>query len=157
MDGRPQFVVGLPGAQINLRPADEAAEQAVVEPGAWHHVAAVFDRGQARLYLDGELVGRAEAPPEKAFEANDLPLFVGGNAIWDGTVEFAFEGDIDELRISTVARYQGDAFAPVRRFEPDEATALLLHLDGAGGPFARDAGDSRRHGLAIGDVRYVAP
>lgn len=157
MDGRPQFVVGLPGAQINLRPADEAAEKAVVEPGAWHHVAAVFDQGQARLYLDGELVGRAEAPPEKAFEANDLPLFVGGNAIWDGKVEFAFEGDIDELRISTVARYQGDAFAPVRRFEPDEATALLLHLDGDGGPFARDAAARRRHGLAIGDVRYVAP
>jgi hypothetical protein len=33
----------------------------------------------------------------------------------------------------------------------------LLHLDGTAGPFARDASPRRRHGLGIGDIRYVAP
>ncbi len=153
MGGRPQFVLGLEGAQINLR----AVRDAVVTPGAWHHVAAAFDEVQARLYLDGRLVGYAEAPPDAMLVPNDLPVFVGGNATWDGTIEFPFAGDIDELRVSVVARYAGESFAPARRFDPDGETALLLHLDGDAGPFARDASPQRRHGIGIGTVRYVVP
>jgi hypothetical protein len=153
MDDRPQFLLGLRGARINLL----AVEDAVVTPGDWHHVAAVFDGAQARLYLDGKLVGYADAPPNKPLPPNDLPLFVGGNATWDGSIEFPFDGAIDELRISTVARYEGRRFAPARRFAPDEATALLLHLTGGDDRFARDASAHGRHGIAIGEVRYAAP
>jgi hypothetical protein len=152
MDGRPQFVLGLRSNRINLL----ASRENVVEAGAWHHVAAVFDGVRARLYLDGELVGWADAPPEQSPQPNDLPLFVGGNATWDGSIEFPFDGAIDELRISTGARYD-EAFVPARRLDPDDETALLLHLDGDGAPFARDASFHGRHGIGIGDIRYVAP
>jgi Concanavalin A-like lectin/glucanases superfamily/Calcineurin-like phosphoesterase len=153
MDGRPQFVLGLKGNRINLR----ALEQSVVEPGSWHHIAAVFDGAQARLYLDGTLVGWADAPTGQTFKPNDLPLFVGGNATWDGSIEFSFPGAIDELRISTEARYEGNSFEPARRFDPDDETALLLHLDGDGAPFARDASPHGRHGIAMGEIQYVTP
>ncbi len=152
-DSRPQFVLGLQGNRINLLASNENG----VEAGGWHHVAAVFDGAQARLYLDGKLVGWAEAPREQTLKPNDLPLFVGGNVLWDGSIELPFDGDIDELRISTVARYDGASFAPARHFDPDEETALLLHLDGDGAPFVRDASSHRRHGIGIDEVRYVAP
>jgi len=152
MNGRPQFLLGLDGGRINLL----AVEDAVVTPGVWHHVAAVFDGAQARLYLDGKLVGYADAPPEKSLPPNELPLFVGGNVTWDGSIEFPFDGAIDELRISTEARYEGASLEPAGRFEADDATALLLHLNGEDARFARDASAHGRHGIAIGAVGYIA-
>jgi len=152
-DGRPQFVLGLQRVPINLL----AVRDKVVQAGAWHHIAGVFDGVQARLYLDGKLVGWAEAPPGSALRPNDLPLFVGGNMTWDGSVEFPFEGAIDELRVSAGARYAGETFEPARRVGADDETALLLHLDGDGAPFARDASSHGRHGIGIGEIRYVSP
>jgi len=153
MDDRPQFLLGLQGGRINLL----AVEDAVVTPGDWHHVAAVFDGAQARLYLDGKLVGYADAPPEKPLPPNELPLFVGGNVTWDGSIEFPFDGAIDELRISTEARYEGRSFEPARRFDADDATALLLHMNGEDARFVRDASAHGRHGIAIGEVGYARP
>lgn len=152
-NGRPQFVLGLRSVPINLL----AARNIVVEPGAWHHIAGVFDGIQARLYLDGKLVGWADAPPDQTLKPNDLPLFVGGNMTWDGSVEFPFDGAIDELRISTGARYAGEPFEPTRRLDADDRTVLLLRLDGGGAPFARDASSHGRHGIGIGEIRYVSP
>lgn len=152
-DGRPQFVLGPQGRHLNLMaPRDRA-----LRSGAWHHVAAVYDGAEARLYLDGQLIASAKAAPEQVLTPNELPLFVGGNAVADGSIEFSLEGAVDELRISTVARYRGESFRPVRRFEPDEETVLLLHLDGIGGPFALDASFHGRHGIGIGENQFVAP
>jgi hypothetical protein len=151
-NGRPRFVLRLQGSRIDLKPSEEG----LVETGRWHHIAGVFDGMEARLYLDGRLIERAEAAPEQALKTNNLPLYVGGNPSRDGAIASSFEGAIDEVRISTVARYEGESFRPSPRLQSDNETSLLLHLDGDSGPFARDASPHRRHGIGIGAVQFIA-
>jgi hypothetical protein len=151
--GRPNFILGLPGGRIDL----VTPEDTVLAPGSWHHIAGLFDSKEARLYLDGRLMGQAEVAPDNQPTRNELPLFIGGNVIWNGEIEFPFDGQIDELRISSIARYGRESFTPARRFEPDGDTALLLHLDGGKGRFVPDASFHGRHGIAIGDIGFVAP
>jgi hypothetical protein len=152
-EGRPNFILGLPGGRIDL----VTPEETVLAPGSWHHIVGLFDGKEARLYLDGHLMGQAEVAPDNQPTRNELPLFIGGNVEPDGEIEFPFDGQIDELRISTVARYAGETFAPARRFEPDGDTALLLHLDGGEGRFVPDASFNERHGIAIGNIEFVVP
>jgi hypothetical protein len=54
---------------------------------------------------------------------------VGADPDSVGKPESFFEGLVDEVRISKVARYSGEKFEPARRFKPDADTVLLLHLD----------------------------
>jgi hypothetical protein len=66
-----------------------------------------------------------------------------------------FEGLLDEVRVSRVARYSGPSFEPSRRFAPDEDTMLLLHLDRRVGPLAPDSSPGARHALARGRPTYA--
>lgn len=64
-------------------------------PGAWHHVALVFDAaaGEARFYFDGEPEGPAipvAGPPRH----DPGPLRIGNEGIND-----PYEGDLDEVRV----------------------------------------------------------
>jgi hypothetical protein len=61
-------------------------------PGRWHRVTGVFDRPEARLYVDGEQVARATW--DHAIDAGG-DLFIGSK----GGVDYFFAGAIDELRI----------------------------------------------------------
>ena len=49
-----------------------------------------------------------------------------------------FSGTVDEIRLSSVARYS-IAFEPVVRHEADRDTIALWHLDDGDGPGAADA------------------
>lgn len=150
--GRPQLFIGLQGDFLRLSGSREHA----VKIGRWHHIAGVVDGIEAQLYLDGRLIARKELPPGKALKPNLLPMYVGANPAETGAIGSPFQGAIDEVRISTVARYEELSFRPSARFEPDGETALLLHLDGDGGPFARDASYHGRHGIGVGAVEFVA-
>ncbi len=82
--------------------------------GGWHHVAAVYDSSQLRLYLDGELIDSNSAvfQPSKS----SVPLFIG--ARYDnnaGTMNRFFNGLLDEVRISKAALYSGESFVPATR------------------------------------------
>lgn len=95
-------------------------------PERWTHLAFVWDGLRARLYVDGALEDDVEA--RGRLRDNSLPLFVGADTNRAGEPEHSFRGWIDEVRVSTVARYAAD-FRPARRHEPDADTALLLHFD----------------------------
>ena len=66
----------------------------------WQHVAGVYGNGQMRLYVNG--VGRA-GPANAVVLNNSDPLFIG---YWfrDGSNLRFFNGLLDEIRISNVAR-----------------------------------------------------
>jgi len=148
-DGRPRFYVALKGGQVDLlAPADRP-----LAVGRWTHLAGVLDDTEARLYVDGALVARAPVAAEP--RGNGLPLYVGANPDDKGGDGDYFDGAIDEVRISTEARYRGDRFTPVPRHKADPATALLLHFDGGDVPFARDASPHRRDGIALGIPRFT--
>jgi hypothetical protein len=62
-----------------------------------------------------------------------------------------FRGQIDEVRISSVARYDND-FAPPGpggRFESDEHTLALYRFDEGAGDLLRDSSGNGHHGKII--------
>jgi len=77
-----------------------------------------------RIYKNGTLEDTATTSNKQ-----DNGLFsIGENGFGD------FNGYIDELRVSTVARYGGSSFTePTSAFSPDGSTSVLLHFDGANG------------------------
>ena len=98
----------------------------------------MFDGSEVRMYLDGRLVGRSAAGGVRT--TNDLPFGVGGDVDAQGAGTSFFDGAIDEVRISSIARYD-DGFRPERRHEHDDDTVLLLHMDARRGSWiAGDAG-----------------
>ena len=101
----------------------------------WHHVAWSYDLAVSRLFLDGELVGTMEsvAPVLQP----DRPMRIGAWVEGDGSIVSYRRGRVDEVRVSSSVRYDG-AFPLQRRFEPDAATVLLLHLDEGTGTTVND-------------------
>ena len=60
-----------------------------------------------------------------------------------------FTGTIDEVRISTSARYTED-FTPVDRFEADADTLALYHFDEGEGDVLTDSSGNGHHGKIVG-------
>ncbi len=87
----------------------------------WHHVALVYDAaaGQARAYYNGTQRCSASC----AASNSDQPLWVG-----KGSGGF-LEGAVDEMRISSVARYAAAFTPPAGPFSCDSDTRALWHFD----------------------------
>jgi hypothetical protein len=67
--------------------------------GEWMHVSHVYTKGETRLYIDGRLEGTNLGKGAPLAIAAGSRLWLGG---WYGNYDF--DGDIDEVRISHVAR-----------------------------------------------------
>ncbi len=91
----------------------------------WHHVALSYDAatGQARAFYDG--VERASASCSAS--DSDQPLQVGKG------IAGSLEGAVDEMRISSVARYTSNFTPPTGPFSCDASTRALWHFDEFGG------------------------
>ncbi len=126
---------GEPGfsAYIGDRYAEAKAGKALLKVGQWHHVAGEYDGASVRVYVDGQLVAKTER--SGARRSNDLPLIIGADVARRGGATSHFHGEIDEVRLSSVARYGDEAFTPARRFERDDQTILLMHMDRQLGPW----------------------
>ena len=146
-DWHPSFYVFLDGAYREIK------SERQLEPERWQHLAGVYDGAEVRLYVDGLLVGRAEASGLR--KRNPHPLIVGGDVDGNGRANSGMSGVLDEVRLSSAARYAGSEITPPTRHVEDADTLLLLHFDGASGPFIRDASgrgaDGRLVGAAIVD------
>ena len=91
--------------------------------GTWHHIALSKSSGTTKLFLDGAQEGSDYT------DSNDYgstkPITIG--ATWNAAS--VFPGYIDELRVSTIARYTANFTAPVGINQGDTDTVLLLHFD----------------------------
>lgn len=122
----------------------------VLQPGQWHHAAGVFDGSEVRCYLDGKLLARA--PARGSRKSNTLPLLVGADPGANGKPSSYFAGCVDDVRLSKVARYEGESFAPPTRHERDADTVWLLPCDADFGPWAIDASGLHAHPLRRGSA-----
>jgi serine/threonine protein kinase/WD40 repeat protein len=117
------------------------------------HVAGVFDGRQIKLFVAGELTATSELAGE--YIPSPYNLMIGASADPVG-YDNPFRGTIDEVRISSVARYAED-FTPLQldeRFEVDDDTLALYHFDeGPGSTIARDA--TGKHDGTIQNCEYV--
>lgn len=114
--------------------------------GEWRHLAVSYDGAACRFFVNGVLQGvdRGTKP-----RYNRLPFYVGADPDRRGRATSFFKGAIDEVRLSTVARYRTD-FVPARQFEPDGDTLLLLPFDGGIDGLAIDASGKGNHGWPVG-------
>ncbi|WP_254510724.1 DUF2341 domain-containing protein [Anatilimnocola floriformis] len=67
--------------------------------GDWHHVVHTYEKGEAKLYVNGQLdvTNKGQGPPLEI--KRPARLWIGG---WYNNYQFT--GDIDEVRISSVVR-----------------------------------------------------
>lgn len=142
-EGHPNFYLHVSGAYASVE-----APNADLKTGVWHHIAAVFDGTQVRLYLDGKLVASTPASGPRTQKA--IPLLIGADTDGAGRGNSFFDGRIDEVRLSTSVRYRGEAFEPQRSFKVDAQTLLLLHLDERLGDWTFDSSSAGRHPLVRG-------
>lgn len=135
--GFTQVVNGVPTQILGANTLIETQEY---RKKRWTHVAVTRDTENDRVYLhmNGNTIANVSMATSDII-TNSLQIING------------FEGHIDELRVSTVARYLNNFVVPTFRFRPDADTALLVHFDEAqpvdyhGQPseysFSRDTGE----------------
>ena len=95
--------------------------------GTWYHVAVCRNGSTTKMFLNGAQEGSDYS--DGSNYGTTKPVRIGGD--WNGATEFF--GYIDELRISTTARYTDAFTAPTGIFQGDTDTVLLFHFDGEEG------------------------
>ena len=95
-----------------------------ISTGVWTMLSFEREGNTHRLYINGTLEETGSTPNRP-----DDGLFnIGENGFGD------FDGYIDEVRVSDIARYEGSSFTePTSEFSVDSDTIALLHFDGADG------------------------
>lgn len=144
-DGTIDFSVHLDGSYRSA-----TSSGAVLRAGQWHHVAGVFDGREVRVYVDGKLIASKQAKGKR--RTNKLPLIIGADVSSRGAGTSHFTGRIDEVRLSKVARYTGDSFAPPARHAPDADTLLLVPCDRDFGPWSIDRSPNHAHPQRMGSA-----
>jgi biopolymer transport protein ExbB len=124
-DGISNFIIGMDngvpfvevtGAKGNQR----SPAGAPVAVGSWHHLAVTATAANITLYLDGESYATLIAP----LSAQNSPALIGGDVTAGDT---GFNGEMDELQISKVARPAGFIkLAAIGQGGDDRAAKLLL-------------------------------
>ncbi len=147
-NGIPAFYIHIGDSYLNT-----VADAPLLKTNRWHHLAGVYDGAESRLYLDGQLIKSATRRGKR--KRNNLPLYVGADVANNGTPTSFFDGQIDSVRLSKIARYQGPEFTPQRRAKTDPDTLLLLNMDGIVGPWLYDESGKAAHPTLIGDPKLI--
>ncbi|MCE9607620.1 MAG: DUF1080 domain-containing protein [Planctomycetia bacterium] len=118
-----------------------------VSADRWTHLAYVVDAGESRLFVDGKLVKKQTGSSTPSNAAKFDGTWIGSERL--GGFPSRYDGKIDEIRVSSTARYVVD-FEPDERFAPDANTLALYHCDEGSGTELLDSSGHGRHGQIIG-------
>ncbi len=123
-------------ARLGIPGVEEESPSETLELGSWQHVAATYDGGRVRLYVNGELVGNA---PVAEILSTDGALRIGGGDLWWS--DEGFKGRIDEVRVYNRALGAGEIAADkVTPLEtPPEAPVAAYSFDEGEGTVAIDS------------------
>lgn len=92
----------------------------------WHHAAAVIDSAKGlMLFIDGKLQQSKDSTWTSPIGSSNDIVAIGCNG---SAFNYFFEGKMDEVRFSTIARYTSD-FTPACRFTTDQYTRALYNFD----------------------------
>lgn len=119
----------------------------------WTHVALAFDGRTARFFVGGEL--QSEEAADGPLDENDLPLFLGADTDAGGRPLSFFGGELDEVRISSVARYEA-SFQPGRDLASDAETLALYRFERSHGIVGADESGNGRHAWLLGGAEVEA-
>lgn len=135
----------VPGFHAHLGGKYESAIATQPIPaGQWTHLAGVFDGTQLVLYVNGRKAASRPATGRRA--TNPLPLFLGANPDAKSKPTQFYTGSLDEIRLSSSARYTAD-FTPAKKLAPDDQSLLLFPCDALIGPFLPSNTPTAAYGL----------
>jgi hypothetical protein len=122
----------------------------------WRHIAGVIHDRKLKLFIDGKLMNTNQSYIfEGNFCSGNHPLQIGsGPVLYHQYHETNpnFQGEIDEIRQSSLARYTADFSLPTTPFTTDIHTVAIWHLDGN----AKDSsGGGVHNGQIINNVQFV--
>lgn len=138
-NGKVRFITyASPSSQENV------TSNTVVTTGGWHHVAAVFDGTQKRIYLDGVL----DKSQSSTFAPGSGTGHLSIGAAPDGTQPFS--GLIDEVRLTADVVYTGSSFTPAHRLTGISGTRGLWRFDRQN---AKDCADVN-NGTIVGGATF---
>lgn len=105
-----------------------------VQKGTWYHVAGVYHAGNQTLdlFVNGVADATQATSVGSSIDNNNSPLYLGAKENSGGTLDTHYKGILDEIRISSVARYVTGFPAVDSPFIRDDFTQALYHLDEAG-------------------------
>ncbi len=100
--------------------------------GTWYHVAATFDGTTAKLYVNGTEMD-SDTDTDWNLTASTNAINIGGR-YWGGYSRQMSNADIDEVRMSNIARAIGDMQTTTSSaaYSSDSHTVFLMHLDDKG-------------------------
>jgi biopolymer transport protein ExbB len=124
-DGANTFLIGvdngIPFAEVmSGKGTQRSSAGAPIAAGSWHHLAAVATEASLTLYLDGESYATLNNP----LPALNSAALIGGDP---SAGDVGFNGEMDELEISKVARPAGFIkLAAIGQGGDDQAAKLLV-------------------------------
>ena len=124
------------------------------ETGRWVHTAVTWDGQEITLFYDGVLQAQTAFAGTLFLGPADWLLTIGNGCVCPDSFE-GFHGYIDEVRISSISRYEAD-FEPQHQFTTDEFTVGLWHFDEGQGTVVADASDHENDGTLSPFVRWGA-
>ena len=100
----------------------------------WYHVAATYDGTTAYLYVDGTSYD-SSTDSDWNLTASSNAINIGGR-YWGGYSRQMEDADIDEVRVSDIARNISDLQTSTHweEYSSDSNTVLLMHLNDKGNP-----------------------
>jgi len=120
-------------------------------------VAIVWDGRELALFFDGQLTAKGPKGTYKPGGHYPKQALLGAAIVErdnQRSLQSFFRGSIDELRISSVARYT-KSYTPEAHLAVDEHVFALYHFDEGAGLVLRDASGNDRHG-AIHGAKWLA-
>jgi hypothetical protein len=116
----------------------------------WRHVAGVLENGRLNIYENGVKLSSSTFTITVCNQGRSNLI---GAQITNPPLNYYdyFQGAMDEVRISNVARYTSNFTPPQLPFTPDANTLMLYHFDGD----ANDSSENNLHGQVIGDVSFT--
>ena len=140
-----------------LKAAIKAAEWAwhgggEVPLNKWTFVAVTFDKKEHHTFVNGKY--EASRANQGKIQPTDEAFHVGWRPCCNNE---PFTGIIDEVRISSITRYQKNKnFAiPDREFTPDDNTIVLYHFNERKGQKTKDASKFKNDGEVDGGAKFV--
>jgi hypothetical protein len=149
--GDASYLLRLKPPRLRLQVYDGVTEHVIessrpVLRGVWQHVAATFDHGVVKLYINGVLDRTVEAVPSPMISSRPLRF---GHTRYRG-----YEGVIDEVRVWNLVRSESEIAQAMGRYvEPTEPGLVgYWRFDEGRGNWAYDATANANHGRLGTDV-----
>ena len=111
----------------------------------WYNLAVTYNGSIMKMFLDGNLI--QETAATGLIASNTYPLTIGGQNgnFWNRNLN----GQIDEVRISSIARYSTN-FTPTTYFDYDDNTIALYHFNEGVGDTVFDSSGNNLNGIIYG-------